>query len=392
MVDSVIVEAKFCKNAKKIGGYMNDFIDVEAFLEQFSFYKEKGFHNSFVVQAKEPIAQSELEAAHERICASALKTLEGCRFDEEGQKYGRDFILNQFMPRVRKAATNKGAVNFVEHYVSRAQYLITFYVDISATTMAVMLASGHGRRLSDGMFERIPEHDLAYGFAYGEPPFMGIKHRTDVAVEELLKVPEGRKILFPAAGLMPALLDGAYLNSGLSHQIVAYDKNQELLPYKDQLFDKTGLKIDYNHGDVMDPNLFNASDMGEFDLAICTGFFSYLLSEDRSAQWGCNTTRFVRSLRIIKDQLRVGGRIVFDLQTLHPVLVFDVVDLAWPREMYVVQNIDEKPASQVVVDLVNDAMRSVGGLEMISATTEDLIFEHQCDTTTMTTFVLERIA
>lgn len=274
--------------------------------------------------------------------------------EEEYQAYAAalDISWPQMKEKFRK---NPALYQFMMEYGVHSEFFYPFLMRVpNATTLEVV-----GGKCFDmlGRLREIPRTDALYQFIYSDEMFRWIVTRMEVEGKYLR---DARRVFFLGGGLLQSLRYNNYKPRFPGQEVVAYDLNTDLKPeldklyaiapvrsataatkYRNRLLD--GVNIEYYFQPAT--RAFDKPDyQGYFDLVDASGVFSYRenLDELRGMLRG--------ALRI----LRPGGILLFDLQVLRKVLLFDKFILDWNSQPSMKPEKNVQAAIQMVNQLCNE--------------------------------------
>ena len=187
----------------------------------------------------------------------------------------------------------------------------------------------------------ISKRDPMFPFC-NDQSYRMIQYRACVPQPDMRKA---KKILFVGGGLVPELWTNGYPLGQLDQEVVIYDSDSRLPAYLEKILGGklSDFGIEYRTTDFMEA-FADESQWGQYDYAVCNGVMAYHTAPEEmkimtQGLW-----------RLLCD----GGKVCFDLQLKHYVLLFDVLVLEWPSTM------DTLDGYQVAVDLVTPFLKDAG--------------------------------
>lgn len=220
---------------------------------------------------------------------------------------------------------NAGMAQFMLEHGVDSDYVARFLYDIQkAQGVSVLLGHGIGHTVLDEL-EALPPSDNAFAFYY-DASFGIFRFRTIKAQAEMR---QAKQILFLGGGADPALYARRYPLGELNQKIVVYDHDPQMSRYLEQIAEQplNELGVDYRSAEL-EVSLADKSQHGIYDLICVLGIAAYYSDRSKMLFDG------------IYDLLAPGGKVIFDIQSYHPVLAFDVGVLGWPTTMRVEPTID----------------------------------------------------
>lgn len=221
-----------------------------------------------------------------------------------------------------KLRHNAGMTRMMLDHGCKSRYL---YKVIQQGAQAILLEVFHGRFLSvAGELEYYPYADPLARYTVNESIAVNIQERTQYAQRALKSLAPGGKVLMCAAGLCPEVRLYDYPVQELNHEILAVDVDERNLKNLDLVFDRP-LKeygVEYKLADLWDvcADPHNAE---QFDCVLVQGFFSYCRRS--------NQTEVL--LETVLRPLKVGGKLVFDIQLMRKDLVRCATSLGWESDL-----------------------------------------------------------
>lgn len=254
--------------------------------------------------------------------------------DEEFERQ-REAFEQKVWPVIRPLMQhNPGMAQFMLEHGVDSQFVAQFLYDVQKNQgVSILLGHGIGHTVTDELVEVLPT-DNAFAF-YHDASFGIFRFRAKLAQEELEKTVQAsegpsapKRVLFLGGGADPTLY-ARRIKLGKHYQkIVVYDNDPKMRYYLSRIMGSlSAAGIDYRIGNI-DDVLRDESQFGQYDLVCLLGVAAYYADRPQFLFGG------------IYDLLKPGGRVIFDVQSMHPVLAFDVFVLGWPTTMHVEKNIE----------------------------------------------------
>lgn len=231
---------------------------------------------------------------------------------------------------------NPGTAQFMLEHGVDSQFVAQFLYDVQKNQgVSILLGHGIGHTVTDELVE-VPPSDNAFAF-YHDASFGIFRFRAKLAQEELERTDpdpddsgeEPKRILFLGGGADPTLYARRIRLCPISQQVVVYDNDPKMRDYLETIMGPLpAAGIDYRIGNI-DDVLQDESQFGQYDLICLLGVAAYYAKRPQFLFDG------------ICDLLKPGGRVIFDVQSLHPVLAFDVYVLGWPTTLHVEPSIEK---------------------------------------------------
>lgn len=221
-----------------------------------------------------------------------------------------------------KLRYNAGMTRMMLDHGCKSRYL---YKVIQQGAQAILLEVFHGRFLSvSGELEYYPYNDPLARYTVNESIAVNIQERTRYAQRELKRLAPGGKVLMCAAGLCPEVRLYGYPVKELRHEILAIDVDERNLRNLDLVFDRplSEYGVEYKLADLWDicADPHNAE---QFDCVLVQGFFSYCRRSNQTEAL----------LEAVLQPLKVGGKLVFDIQLMRKDLVRCATSLGWESDL-----------------------------------------------------------
>ncbi len=239
--------------------------------------------------------------------------------DYDRYRAAREAFENQIWPELyARMHKNPGMAQFMLEFGIWSDYVARFLVNVwHCPAKAVLPAHG----VAETWLEEpavIPTWDPMFPFCYDQSYRM-IQYRTEVPQKRLRTM---QNVLFLGGGLVPELWTNEYPLQSSSQHVVVYDENVMLPSYLERIFGKPlgQVGIDYRC-DKFERAFSDTAQRGFYDGVVINGVMSY------------NLQRLDVILSDIAKLLKPGGKVFFDVQLSHPVLMFDVLVLDWPATM-----------------------------------------------------------
>lgn len=241
-----------------------------------------------------------------------------------------------------RAKHNPGMVQFLREYGVFSDLIAPFLVNVwECPAKAVLPAHGIGENIMGDPVVIAPL-DPMFPFCYDQSYRM-IQGRAE-APQETMK--RSKRVLLAGGGLAPELWVNNFPLGETDTEYVIVDIDPNLPKYLERIL---GKKLsDYNITCVQDDIVHFCKDEANwcaFDCLVANGFMSYHTR---------NPEELEEIFEGFANVLRAGGKLFFDVQLKHGVLLFDVLVLEWPAEM------DTLDGYQVAVDLITPYLVKYG--------------------------------
>lgn len=268
--------------------------------------------------------------------------------------------LEKIWPNLEQRMLKHPAVyKYVMDFATQSPSLLNFmsWVPCSET---MENAFGYGYNIAEEYGPLSPA-DVAFYWSLREPVLSGIRQRVCYAQGEIGRLmqpilrgerKEKLRILFVGAGRAPELRRWGYPTEFLLQQeVVAVDEDKGVWSNIDFLFQqvhgKTVKELGIRYYNMSFSEFMrNGNWNGYFDLIIANGFMSYYQDE-------MQTLHMLRGLRSL---LKVGGRLVMDLQLLHVSLLRCKFALDWNTNPPLSPDVTDKGAEK----RIREACQKVG--------------------------------
>lgn len=268
----------------------------------------------------------------------------------EAYEEQKKVFCDEVWPLLRSCAEkNAGMAQFMLENGVFSEFITKFLWNVQKCPAKAVLPA-HG--VSDTMLGEpkvVSKDDPMFPYLFDQSYRM-IQYRTQVPQEDLKKM--GR-ILFAGGGLLPELWANGYPLGKIDQEIVVYDMDSSAPIYLEKILGgkPKDFGIDYRIGDYREAPL-----TGDFDGLVGNGIMSYTI---RPTNDGYDMSEFAADVGRFSRQLRPGGKLYFDIQLFHPVLIFDILVLIWPSGMTVI-----KEGYQRAIELVKPVLDVNGFTEL----------------------------
>ena len=337
---------------------------AEAFVQsgRFTDLDRRCVHQRFLELAKAGGETSEemLQHIHDR----QLNHFGATAATDEDFKRQREAFEQKVWPVIRPLLQrNPGTAQFMLEHGVDSQFVAQFLYDVQKNQgVSILLGHGIGHTVTDELVE-VPPTDNAFAF-YHDASFGIFRFRAKLAQAELERTDpdpddpgEPKRILFLGGGADPTLYARRMRLDKYAQRIVVYDNDPQMRYYLHKIMGSlSDAGIDYRIGDINDV-LQDESQFGQYDLICLLGVAAYYADRPQFLFDG------------VYNLLKPGGRVIFDVQSMHPVLAFDVYVLGWPTTMHVEPSIEaaiqvsqldcEKAGLSVLWTRVEDVVESV---------------------------------
>lgn len=260
-----------------------------------------------------------------------------------------------------------------DHGVQDSAFLHTYFTDLSATAMGILMAFGKSVDIT-GQFREIPSCDAAYRFVRTEPTFRSFGgrewFRQQLMLRKAMEVgwkpeligasqqPRKLRVLDLGAGLMPVIWNYE-LTPEIAVQIfdiTAYDNSADMSRNVQLVFGgrtMAELGIDYRNQDLFQglKEIANGPECGNIDVITIMGGVSYY------------TDRLPEILELAEKVLRPGGMLIFDRQVFDKSMLRCVKVLAW-RGTSMRPDLSVQQAIDAVVEAVHRTGLTMSGYEV----------------------------
>lgn len=237
--------------------------------------------------------------------------------EDEYQAYAAA-LADSWPQMSEKFRKNPALYQFMMEYGVHSEFFYPFLMRVpNATTLEVV-----GGQCFDmlGRLRKIPRTDALYQFIYSDEMFRWIALRMKVEGDYLQ---DAERVFFLGGGLLQSLRYDHYAPRYPEQAVVAYDLNADLVTDLDKVHSAmpAGVNIEYYFRPAEEA--FSKPEyQGHFDMVDASGVFSYRKGEDD----------LHRMMHGALQMLRPGGILLFDLQILRKVLLFDKLILDWNTE------------------------------------------------------------
>lgn len=270
--------------------------------------------------------------------------------DPQEYKAQHEAFTNVVWPMLYESARkNLGMTMFLHENGMHSDFVAKFLYNVPiCPAKAVLPAHGVSDTLS-GKPAVVPPTDPMYGYLWDQSYRM-IQERTAVP-QEALK--EAGTIFFAGGGLLPELWTNGYPIGINGQKYVVYDRDAEVTkPYLEQILggELEEFNIDYRNVDYREA-FHDPEQRGVYDCVVANGVEAYAIKA--KAPGSFDTNEFDSDMRGFYGLLKSDGSLFFDLQLYHPVLVFDLAVLNWPKGMTVIPSYDL--AAGLIVPIVRSA-------------------------------------
>lgn len=259
--------------------------------------------------------------------------------EEECEEYFAAF--DDSWPQMKeKFRKNPVLYQFMLEYGVHSEFFYPFLMRVpNATTLEVVGGNCYDML---GRLRKVPRTDALYPFIFGDEMFgwVGARMRGEQACLQ-----KAEKVFFIGGGLLQALRYRDYRPLVPEQEIIACDVNADLRSELDRLYadPPAGMTIRY-YFDSAEQMSRRPEYQAYFDMVDASGVFSYRNDLDD----------FRRMLRGALRMLRPNGILLFDLQILRKVLLFDKLILDWNTQPSMKPEKDVRAAIDLVGQLCSE--------------------------------------
>lgn len=284
------------------------------------------------------VSDGTLNHIHDGILRYALATAEN--YAEQ-----KKILDEEVWPKIReKVKNNPGMAQFLLENAMFSEFIPKFLVNVwGCPAKAVLPAHGVSDTL-DGRPKIVPASDPMFPYMYDQSYRM-IQFRTEVPQNDLK---QAESIFFAGGGLLPELWANGYPLGEIDQTIIVYDLDSTLPAYLEKLLGGKleDFGIEYHIGDYM------TAPIERVDAVVANGIMAYEIKKTPDNVY--DMSGFEAKVGNLCSRLKSGGKMFFDVQLLHKVLIFDLLTLAWPAGMTVIESFDK------AVALIDPILKKVG--------------------------------
>ena len=283
-------------------------------------------------------SEAELQQIHDGILMHQRAKLNAEDYLACKERFDREI-----WPKIKaRAEHNPGMVRFLWECGIFSDLIAPFLVNVwECPAKAVLPAHGIAEDMLGNPVVILPL-DPMFPFCYDQSYRM-IQGRAE-APQETIK--RSKRVLLAGGGLAPELWVNNFPLGETDTEYVIVDIDPNLPKYLERIL---GKKLgDYNITCVQDDIVHFCKEEAnryQFDCLVANGFMSYHTKSPEELE---------EIFEGFANVLCAGGKLFFDVQLKHAVLLFDVLVLEWPSEM------DTLDGCQVAVDLIAPYLAKYG--------------------------------